>query len=53
MEEFGIDLPGTIQFECADVDQDGILVLDLRTAKLSSRSIAHTRKPPVEMNNSN
>lgn len=47
------DLPGTIQFESADVDQDGILVLYLRTATVSSRSIAHTRKAPVEMNNSN
>ena len=53
MEECAIDLPGTIQFESADVDQDGVLVLDLRTAKVSSRSLAHKPKPPVEMNNSN
>ena len=53
MEEFGIELPGTIQFESADVDQDGILVLDLRTAKVPARSLAHTRKPQIEMNNSN
>lgn len=53
MEECGIDLPGTIRFEDADVDQDGILVLDLRTAKVVSRSRAQERKPPVEMNNSN
>ena len=53
MEECGIALPETIQFDSAEVDQDGILVLDLRTARVSSRSIAHTRKPPVEMNNSN
>lgn len=53
MEEFGIELPGTLQFENADVDEEGKLVLDLRTAKVSQRSIAHKRKPPVEMNNSN
>lgn len=53
MEEFGRGLTGTIQFDSADVEQDGIRVFDLRTAKVSSRSIAHTRKPPVEMNNSN
>ena len=53
MEECGIDLPGTIQFESADLDQDGVLVLDLRTAKVSPRSLAHRPKPLVEMNNSN
>lgn len=53
MEECGITLPETIHFDGAEVDQDGILVLDLRTAKVSSRSTSHPRKPPVEMNNSN
>ena len=53
MEEFGIELPATLQFDSADIDQDGVLVLDLRTAKVSQRSIAHKRTPPVEMKNSN
>ena len=53
MEECGIDLPGTIRFEDADVDQDGILVLDLRTAKVMSRTAGTERKPAIEMNNSN
>ena len=53
MEECGIELPGTIQFESAELDQDGVLVLDLRTAKLSTRSLAHSPKQPVEMNPSN
>ena len=53
MEECGIDLPGTIRFEDADVDQDGILVLDLRTAKVMSRSISQERKAPIEMNKTN
>ena len=35
--EFGIDLPETIEFQNPEIDQDGILVLDLRTARVSSR----------------
>lgn len=53
MEEFGIELPGTLQFDNADVDREGKLVLDLRTAKLSQRGSRQARRPPVEMNNSN
>lgn len=37
MQEFGIDLPETIRFHDAEIDADGILVLDLRTARVSSR----------------
>lgn len=37
MQEFGIDLPETIRFYEADIDADGILILDLRTARVSSR----------------
>lgn len=37
-QEFGIDLPHTVQFHDADIDNDGILVLDLRTARASTRN---------------
>jgi hypothetical protein len=37
MQEFGIDLPETLQFKDAEIDQDGILILDLRTARVSAR----------------
>ena len=53
MEEFGIDLPGTIRFDSADIDQEGVLVLNPRTVKVSARSVAQMRKALVEMNNSN
>ncbi len=35
--EHRIDLPQTVQFYDADLDEDGVLVLDLRTAKPSRR----------------
>lgn len=36
-QEFGIDLPQTVQFDDAEIDQDGVLILDLRTARVSPR----------------
>ena len=35
--EHRIDLPHTIQFVGAEIDPDGILILDIRTAKPSAR----------------
>lgn len=37
MQEFGIVVPETIRFQDPEIDQDGILVLDLRTARVSPR----------------
>ena len=36
--EHRIDLPQTIRFYDAEIDEDGILLLDLRTAKVSPRA---------------
>ena len=38
LQEFNIVLPETIRFVASEVDQDGILLLDLRTAKVSTRA---------------
>lgn len=38
MQEFGITLPETIRFHDPEIDQDGILILDLRTARISERA---------------
>ena len=38
-----IDLPMTVRFYDADINEDGILVLDLRTAKISPRARNHPR----------
>lgn len=42
--EFGIDLPETVEFKDAEIDQDGQLVLDLRTARVSRRAHTQCRK---------
>jgi len=42
-QEFGIALPETIRFHDPEIDQDGILILDLRTARLSERAGNHVR----------
>jgi len=44
MQEFGISLPETIRFHNAEVDNDGILILDLRTARVSSRAKARRKE---------
>lgn len=41
--EHRIDLPQAVRFYDADIDEDGILILDLRTAKVSPRSLGHAR----------
>ncbi len=48
--EQGIDLPQTVQFHDARIDEDGILVLDLRTAKISRRAAAHPRNRSTSQN---
>jgi hypothetical protein len=42
-QEFGIDLPHTVQFHDAEIDNDGILILDLRTARASNRNWTRER----------
>jgi len=42
VQDYGIDIKQTIQFDDADIE-DGILVLDLRTARISERSRNHYR----------
>ncbi len=44
MQEFGIDLPETVQFHDIETDQDGLVMLDLRTAKVSNRSKGQSRR---------
>ena len=45
MTEFSLHIKETLEFPEAEIDEDGILVLNLRTAKVSNRAINHpTRK---------
>ena len=48
--EHRIILPQTIQFHDAEIDEDGILVLDLRTAKISPRARNHPRNRGKDQN---
>ncbi len=41
LAEHRIGLPYTVQFTDAEINEDGILVLDIRTAKESARAVAH------------
>lgn len=44
MHEFGISIPDTLQFHDAEVDNDGILILDMRTARVSARAAGKANK---------
>ena len=44
MQEHRIRVPETLEFGDAEIDEDGILVLDLRTAKVSKRALNHPSK---------
>lgn len=41
--DYRIDLPQTVRFYDADIDDDGILILDLRTARVPNRVLNHYR----------
>ena len=43
LREYRINLPHTVQFYDADIDEEGMLVLDLRTAKISRRAANNGR----------
>ena len=44
LRTYRIDLPDTIQFFDADFDDEGLLVLDLRTARVPTRVLNHRAK---------
>ena len=44
LNEFGIDLPATLRFYDADIDDEGFLVLDLRTARVPPNVIAQRKR---------
>lgn len=44
VNEFGIRLPDTMEFPDAEIDADGQLILDLRTARISPKAHSQCRK---------
>ena len=43
LQDHKIKLPDTIEFRDAEIDQDGVLILDLRTARVSPRAHSQCR----------
>lgn len=41
LTEYGLHIKETLEFPDAEIDTDGILVLNLRTAKISNRALNH------------
>ena len=44
LTEHGIIIQETLEFPDAEIDESGILLLNLRTAKISNRALNHPRK---------
>lgn len=44
LTEYNIDLPATVQFQNIEFDQDDVMILDLRTAKVSARAKVSAKK---------
>jgi len=44
LNEYRIDLPATVRFYDADIDQDGFLILDLRTARVPPSVVARAKR---------
>lgn len=38
LSELGIELPATVEFQKVEIDQDGVLILDLRQTRVSGRA---------------
>ena len=51
LKEFGLYIRDTILFPDAEIDPDGILVLNLRNARISNRVLDHPRRRMVTQNN--
>ena len=52
--EYALDLPSTVRFYDAEIDHDGILVLDLRTARIPPIvANHHTRKTNLKSKSAN
>lgn len=45
LTEFGIRPPDTIEFQLPKIDLDGVLILDLRTIRISPKAHSQCRRP--------
>jgi hypothetical protein len=47
LTEHKIHIDQTLEFHDAEIDEDGILVLNMRTAVISNRALRHPRRRPA------
>ena len=50
LTEHAIDLPDTVEFPDARIDEDEVLILDLRTARISKRYLATSKNRNLREN---
>jgi hypothetical protein len=41
LTQYGLVIDDTLEFDDAEIDEDGVLVLSLRTARISNRALRH------------
>jgi len=44
VKEFGLKLPDTMEFQDVEIDANGMLIMDLRTARVSPKAHSQCRK---------
>jgi hypothetical protein len=44
LKEHLLVIKDTLEFRDAEIDEDGVLVLDMRTARISNRALKHPRR---------
>jgi hypothetical protein len=53
LTEFGVAIKETVEFKDAEIDPDGQLILELRTARVSARAHSQCRKTSLTANYAN
>lgn len=48
LKERSLAIKDTLEFPDAEIDEDGILILNLRTAKISNRALKHPRRREIK-----
>ena len=44
LKEYGVKIPDTLEFQDVEIDPDGMLIVDLRTARVSPKAHSQRRK---------
>ena len=49
LKEHSLVIKDTLEFPDAEIDEDGVLILNLRTARISNRALKHPRRRQAEV----